>query len=116
VLKFAAEIDSVDRIFVHAAIKRQLCQLSLRIRSPEDFLWLQKIRPWWGHHDHFHLRLKCPADSPRCVPQAPVPAGEGCDTTLKWWFTEEARRDAEKQKTRARERVRLPPECEQVIP
>lgn len=116
VLKFAAEIDSVDRIFVHAAIKRQLCQLSLRIRSPEDFLWLQKIRPWWGHHDHFHLRLKCPADSPSCVPQAPVPAGEGCDTTLAWWFTEEARRDAEKQKTRARERVRLPPECEQVIP
>ncbi|MGH8535316.1 MAG: penicillin-insensitive murein endopeptidase [Gammaproteobacteria bacterium] len=114
VLKFAAEIDSVDRIFVHAAIKRHLCQLSRRIRSTEDFLWLQKIRPWWGHHDHFHLRLKCPADSPGCVPQVPVPAGEGCDTTLKWWFTEEARREGEQEK--ARERVRLPPECKQVIP
>ncbi|MGH8509012.1 MAG: penicillin-insensitive murein endopeptidase [Gammaproteobacteria bacterium] len=112
VLKFAAETDAVDRIFVHAAIKRQLCQLSMRIRSPEDFLWLQKIRPWWGHHDHFHLRLKCPADSPNCIPQVPVPAGEGCDATLDWWFTEEARREAEK--TLAREPMRLPPECERV--
>ena len=30
-----------------------------------------RLRPWWAHHDHFHVRLKCPADSPQCVPQEP---------------------------------------------
>nr|MDQ3959431.1 penicillin-insensitive murein endopeptidase [Pseudomonadota bacterium] len=34
-------------------------------------------------------RLKCPAGSSTCVPQEPLPAGDGCDA-LEWWFTEEA--------------------------
>lgn len=25
-----------------------------------------KVRPWYGHADHIHVRLKCPADSPVC--------------------------------------------------
>ena len=87
VLQIAAELDAVDRIFVHAAIKRYLCDL-----KPSHFnrpLWLRKIRPWWGHDDHFHVRLKCPAGSSTCGPQEPLPAGDGCDA-LEWWFTEEA--------------------------
>ena len=40
--------------------------------------WLRKVRPWWGHHDHFHVRLPCPADSPLCEAQAALPQGDGC--------------------------------------
>ena len=54
------------------------------------------MRPWWGHDDHFHVRLACPADSPECTPQAPLPPGDGCDA-LAWWF------DPKAQEARAKE-------------
>lgn len=87
VLKAAASDAAVARIFVNAAIKRELCA-----REPNngDRRWLRKIRPWWGHDAHFHVRLNCPNDSPECVGQAPIPAGDGCDDTLAWWFSDEA--------------------------
>ena len=80
-LKAATAQAGVDRIFVNPHIKRELCRTGSQERS-----WLHKIRPWYGHDDHFHLRLTCPEDSPDCVRQAPVPAGEGCDASLAWWF------------------------------
>jgi penicillin-insensitive murein endopeptidase len=83
-LVHAASDPAVDRIFVHPAIKRALCR---QHGAP----WLGRLRPWWGHDDHFHVRLKCPADSISCEAQEPVPAGDGCDATLDWWFSETAR-------------------------
>jgi penicillin-insensitive murein endopeptidase len=80
-LKLAATIPEVDRIFVNAHIKRELCRTVQGDRS-----WLQKIRPWFGHDDHFHVRLVCPSDSPECIRQDPVPPGDGCDSSLSWWF------------------------------
>lgn len=85
VLRAAASDEAVARIFVNAAIKRRLCETA----SAGDSDWLRKIRPWWGHDSHFHVRLRCP-DGEGCVEQAPPPAGDGCDVTLEWWFTEEA--------------------------
>jgi len=35
------------------------------------------------------VRLRCPADSPDCRPQDPLPAGDGCGAALAWWFTSE---------------------------
>jgi penicillin-insensitive murein DD-endopeptidase len=78
-LRLAAGDPRVDRIFVNALIKRTLCGLP-------DHAWLHKLRPWYGHDDHFHVRLSCPADSPSCVGQAPVPPGDGCDASLDWWL------------------------------
>ena len=43
---------------------------------------------YWGHDYHFHIRMRCPADSPDCKPQEPVPAGDGCGKELDWWFTD----------------------------
>lgn len=80
-LKLAARQPAVDRIFVNPYIKRELCK---KVRSGRD--WLRKIRPWYYHDDHFHVRLRCPPDSPSCVPQEPVPPGDGCDAGLDWWF------------------------------
>jgi len=85
VLRLAAEDPRVARIFVNAAIKDRLCRT-----AGGDRAWLRKVRPWWGHDAHFHVRLECPAGSPGCVSQAPPPAGDGCDDTLAWWFSDEA--------------------------
>ena len=85
VLEAAARDGSVARIFVNAAIKRRLCET----RDEDDAEWMRKVRPWWGHDSHFHVRLHCP-DGKGCIKQAPPPPGDGCDLTLKWWFTEEA--------------------------
>jgi len=75
----------VERIFVNPAIKRELCR-----EAGSDRAWLAKIRPWWGHNYHFHVRIYCPSGDPACHPQAPPPPGDGCGKELDWWFTEEA--------------------------
>jgi penicillin-insensitive murein endopeptidase len=76
----------VARIFVNPAIKRELCH-----EAGADRAWLTKIRPWWGHNYHFHIRLSCPSGQPACRDQAPPPPGDGCGKELDWWFTAEAR-------------------------
>jgi penicillin-insensitive murein endopeptidase len=85
-IRLAAEQKGVDRIFVHHAIKRRLC--ADHAGEP----WLRRVRPWRGHDSHMHVRLSCPAGQPLCVDQAPVPPGDGCDASLAWWLTPEARR------------------------
>jgi len=84
-LRTAATHPAVERIFVHAAIKQALC------RDEREAPWLRTLRPWYGHDAHFHVRLKCPADSPDCRAQAALPPGSGCGADLAWWFSEEAR-------------------------
>ncbi|GMG83860.1 penicillin-insensitive murein endopeptidase [Paralimibaculum aggregatum] len=85
ILRAAASDRVVARIFVHAAIKRRLCS-----DATGDRAWLRRIRPWYGHDSHFHVRLACPADAAGCTDQAPPPAGEGCGAELDWWFSDEA--------------------------
>ena len=88
-LKIAASDPRVDRIFVAAAIKLEICKTAKR----GDKKWLQKIRPVGGHDTHFHVRLKCPKGSRMCETQTPDVAalsngGNGCDDTLNWWVTD----------------------------
>ncbi len=80
-LRRAASYPEVARIFVHPALKKELCEA-----AGTDRAWLHKIRPWFKHDDHFHIRLNCPADSPACVAQAGVPADDGCGKELDDWF------------------------------
>jgi penicillin-insensitive murein DD-endopeptidase len=85
VIKAAAQDPGVIRIFVNPAIKKALCRDAGRDRA-----WLSKVRPWWGHDYHFHVRIRCPADSPDCQPQEPVAADDGCSgNDLDHWFTDE---------------------------
>jgi penicillin-insensitive murein endopeptidase len=88
-LKEAASDPRVDRIFVAAAIKIEMC----RTAKATDRKWLQKIRPAAGHDTHFHVRLKCPKGARLCETQTPTVAelskgGDGCDETLTWWVTD----------------------------
>jgi penicillin-insensitive murein DD-endopeptidase len=84
VIKAAAQDTQVSRIFVNAAIKKALCRDAGQNRT-----WLSKVRPWWGHDYHFHVRLNCPADSPDCTPQAPPEHDDGCGSDLDHWFSDE---------------------------
>ncbi|MFC0281922.1 penicillin-insensitive murein endopeptidase [Falsigemmobacter intermedius] len=89
-LRAAASDDRVDRIFVAAAVKIEMC----RSARSSDTRWLQKIRPVAGHDTHFHVRLKCPPGSGgSCQTQTPTvqelsKGGNGCDETLTWWVTD----------------------------
>lgn len=79
VMKAAASDPRVARIFVFPGAKVQMCKDAKGDRS-----WLRKIRPWWGHHYHFHVRLSCPKGTKGCQNQKPIPAGDGCDAAESW--------------------------------
>lgn len=91
-IETAARHPAVDRIFVNAAIKGALCR---EVRGERG--WLRKVRPWFGHDAHIHVRLHCPPDSPRCEPQSAPPPGDGCGADLAWWLSDEARRPQKKK-------------------
>jgi penicillin-insensitive murein endopeptidase len=82
VLRDAAQEPTVQRIFVNAAIKKALCREAKGDRS-----WLSKIRPWYGHDYHFHIRMACPPGATDCKGQKPQEDGEGCSASdLGYWF------------------------------
>lgn len=89
-LQLAAEDVRVERLFVHPALKKALCS------AHASAAWLRKVRPWWGHDDHFHVRLACPKDSPDCQAQSPLPPGDGCGE-LAWWFDEKAQKERDEK-------------------
>jgi penicillin-insensitive murein endopeptidase len=80
-IRLATADPRVERVFLHPAIKRELCALDWSDRA-----WLGKIRPWVGHNEHLHIRIGCPPGSPACRPQATVPPGDGCGADLAAWF------------------------------
>src|SRR4029079_4384873 len=82
-IRTAAQVPVVGRILVNAAIKKALCR-----EAGADRAWLYKVRPWYGHAEHFHVQIGCPADSTECKPPAPPRAGDGCSGELDFWFRE----------------------------
>jgi penicillin-insensitive murein endopeptidase len=112
VIKAAASDRMVERIFVNAAIKKALC------REPgNDRAWLGKVRAWWGHDYHFHVRLRCPPGDDDCRPQPPPDGGEGCGKDLDHWFTEAMLRPPEKppKPKPPLKMADLPAACRQVL-
>jgi penicillin-insensitive murein endopeptidase len=85
-LEVFARRPEVERIFVNPAIKRALCREAGAGRA-----WLERIRPWWGHNYHFHVRLACPQGEAECRDQRPPPPGDGCGADLDWWFTRDTK-------------------------
>ena len=79
IIKAAASDPRVARIFVFPGAKVQMCKDEKGNRA-----WLRKIRPWWGHHYHFHVRLKCPRGARGCADQAAPPPGDGCADAQQW--------------------------------
>lgn len=103
-MKQAALDPRVDRIFVAAAVKLEMCKTA----KAADKKWLQKIRPVAGHDTHFHVRLKCPKGAKHCETQSPTVAelsknGDGCDDTLTWWVTDYLNPPKETKKKKPKE-------------
>ncbi|GGC37457.1 hypothetical protein GCM10011504_14770 [Siccirubricoccus deserti] len=105
-IRLAAESPGIDRVLVNHAIKRELC------RTHAGAPWLRWVRPWRGHDSHMHIRLRCPPDQPDCRGLPPPPPGDGCDASLAWWLSPEARRPAPRPPGPA---PRLPEACAAVL-
>jgi penicillin-insensitive murein endopeptidase len=114
ILEAAARDPRVNRIFVTGPVKLAMCADASR----GDAAWLRKIRPWWNHHDHFHVRLNCPRGATGCLDQDPLPPGDGC-TEAVWWVTEALEPpdpDAPAPKPKPPLTLSdLPPQCAQVL-
>ncbi|MBC01404.1 MAG: penicillin-insensitive murein endopeptidase [Rhodobacteraceae bacterium] len=118
-IRRAAQDPRTARIFVNPAIKKALCEFETGDRA-----WLRKVRPWWGHHYHFHVRIKCPSGSVGCKDQAPPPPGDGCGKNLAWWLSDEPwvpkkPKDPARKKAPAKKKeitmAALPDACTQVL-
>ncbi len=118
-IRRAAQDPRVARIFVSPAIKKALCRFETGDRS-----WLRVIRPWWGHHYHFHVRLSCPAGSAGCEDQSPPPPGDGCGEHLAYWLSDEPwvpkkpkdpKNPPKVVKKKAMQLAALPKACKQVL-
>jgi penicillin-insensitive murein endopeptidase len=103
----------VARIFVHPSIKKAVCEAAGNDRG-----WLRKIRPWWGHHYHFHIRLKCPPGHAGCRNQSPPPPGDGCGQPLDYWYrllTAPPKPDKPKKKKAPMTLADLPAACQRIV-
>lgn len=112
-IRMAAKDKRVERIFVSPAIKKAICAF-----AGEDREWLSVVRPWWGHHYHFHVRLKCPPNSTNCASQDPPPPGDGCGKELDWWLSDEPwvpKKDAKPIKKKELTLAGLPRECSGIL-
>jgi penicillin-insensitive murein endopeptidase len=108
ILRLAASDPRVDRIFINPVIKKKLC------RDYPGAGWLGKLRPWYGHDGHFHVRLKCPEGNSLCVSQDPIEtAGNGCGSDLNSWFRADG--TIKTQKSGSSTQKKLPPECAQIM-
>src|SRR5262249_13644056 len=79
---------------------------------------LDKVRPWWGHDYHFHVRIVCPSDSPDCKPQPQPPADDGCGHELDEWFTDTVLHPRPSPPSKPKPGLRmadLPSACRQVL-
>lgn len=105
-IKMAAQDSEVTRIFVNPAIKQRLCQ-----DAGADRGWLHKVRPWFGHRAHMHVRLRCPAGSLECLDQDAPPVGDGCGAELASWF----KPHQPKANPVKKEPPPLPPTCQALL-
>jgi penicillin-insensitive murein endopeptidase len=113
IIRAAAFDPLVERIFVNAAIKKALCRDATGNRA-----WLNKVRPYYGHNYHFHVRIACPDGGDVCKEQDPVPPGDGCDESLAFWFKPSILHPQPNPNAKPRPAMTmsaLPPECRKVL-
>lgn len=109
-LQLAASSPQVARIFVNPRIKQALCA------SHAGQSWLGKLRPWWGHDGHFHVRLRCPPGDAACQNQSAIPEGTGCEE-LDWWFSPRSQQAASQRygKPKKKAKPSLPQACQVLL-
>ena len=120
-IRRAASYKEVQRIFVHPPIKKALCDWS---KGQADRSWLKKVRAYYGHNYHFHIRMRCPEGQKGCKAQVePAPKdGTGCGAELAYWMSDKPWRPAKPRKPGKKPKPRkqkmladLPAQCRTVI-
>jgi penicillin-insensitive murein endopeptidase len=81
IIRRAASYPQVERVLVHPGIKKAMCE-----EKGADRTNFHKIRPYWGHYYHMHIRISCPPDSVGCKAQAPTPGDDGCGAEVDDWI------------------------------
>ncbi|MGD9806110.1 MAG: penicillin-insensitive murein endopeptidase [Hyphomicrobiaceae bacterium] len=81
IIRRAASYPQVERVLVHPGIKKAMCE-----EKGVDHKDFHKIRPYWGHHYHMHIRIACPPGSEHCRPQATTPTDDGCGKEIDDWI------------------------------
>jgi penicillin-insensitive murein endopeptidase len=109
-IRAAAQDPMVVRILVNAAIKKALCR-----EAGTDRTWLYKVRPWYGHAEHFHVQIACPTDSPECKPPTAPRPSDGCDSDLDYWFKESTLHPPPHKPKPALTLTGLPLACKQIV-
>ena len=85
----------------------------IRLAASDPKVTLSKVRPWFGHRAHMHVRLACPPDSPYCVNQDLPPEGDGCGKELiSWFMPADINHPLPKVK---RQRLKMPAQCEAIL-
>jgi penicillin-insensitive murein endopeptidase len=120
VIRLAAKMPGVERIFVNPVIKKQLC-----VEAGADRAWLGKVRPYWGHDYHMHIRMACPSGSSTCKAQAAVSGDEECGAQLDYWLKQVRKPDVPPPPSKELPKKKpppppmklsdLPPECRMVL-
>ncbi len=82
-LKRTASYPEVQRVLVNPAIKKAVCDAA---KDEKNRAWLAKVRPIWGHHYHFHIRMTCPKGSTNCEAQTAPGPDDGCGAELQRWL------------------------------
>jgi penicillin-insensitive murein DD-endopeptidase len=109
-IRTAAQDPVVVRILVNAAIKKALCR-----EAGTDRTWLYKVRPWYGHAEHFHVQIACPSDSAECKPPAPPRPSDGCGSELDFWFKDSTLHPPPRKPKPVLTLAGLPPACKQIV-
>jgi penicillin-insensitive murein endopeptidase len=109
-IRTAAQDPVVVRILVNAAIKKALCR-----EAGADRTWLYRVRPWYGHAEHFHVQIACPADSAECKPPAPPLPSDGCGSELDFWFKESTLHPPPSKPKPVLTLAGLPLACKQIV-
>ncbi len=112
-LQYSAEQPEVARIFVNPVIKAHLCEITPNAK------WLAKLRPWWNHDAHFHVRLHCPPQQLFCESQTPLSSDNGCVADLAQWITDQSHAATNPVKPVPRSKVQskppLPEACDKLL-
>jgi penicillin-insensitive murein endopeptidase len=109
-IRAAAHDPAVVRILVNAAIKKALCR-----EAGADRAWLFKVRPWYGHAEHFHVQIACPVGGAECKPQLPPRPNDGCGHELDFWFKQSTLHSPPSKPKPALTLAGLPPACKQIV-
>ena len=111
-LRLAADDKRVARVLINPFIKKRMCD-----SGKESTETLRKLRPWYGHADHMHVRLHCPKRNKHCEDQEALPAGDGCED-LDWWLDRKAQRARRKGQKAYQKTVgatpELPEKCDEM--